>query len=92
MTKSAKGIWERSRRYSKGNSDLVNAKGSSDGTPLHFVVAKNNTKMVELLLAEGAYVNAEDVYGATPLSYAMMGLDDDMQDLLRRHGATAPRI
>ena len=79
-----KGNLRRVKALVRRKPDLVNAKGSSDGTPLHFAVAKGNQKMATLLLANGADVNSKDVYGATPLSYARMNLDGDMEYLLRR--------
>jgi ankyrin repeat protein len=39
-----------------------------------------------LLLANKAEVNAKDLGGMTPLSWAKRRVDKDMVDLLRQHG------
>ena len=42
----------------------VNVKGGfADGTFLHYAVSEDSKKIVELLIAKGAGVNARDVYG-----------------------------
>ena len=40
-------------------------------TPLHFASAKGHKEIAELLIAEGAEVNAKDEDGKTPLDYAI---------------------
>lgn len=39
-------------------------------TPLHFSVLENNLLATEILLREGAFINAKDYLGNTPLHYA----------------------
>ena len=59
----------------------VNAKGQYGRTPLHKAA---NKEIAELLIANGAEVNAMDVLlGWTPLDYA----EGETADLLRKHGA-----
>ena len=58
----------------------MNAKCNVGWTPLHN--AQGN-EILELLIAEGADVNAEDVEGKTPLDYTPF---QKQADLLRKHG------
>ncbi len=53
-------------------------------TPLHYAVEAGHRQIAELLIAEGADVNAMNVYCSTPLDGAR---DDDMKQLLRSRGA-----
>ena len=47
----------------------------------------NLTKeIVELLIAEGADVNAKEKYGETPLNWAILLGQTETADLLRKHG------
>ena len=60
----------------------VNAKTDMfEMTPLHHAVELGNKEIVELLIAKGADVNAKRD-GETPLDWA----DDEIADLLRKHG------
>jgi len=55
-------------------------------TPLH-VAARNNKKAVaELLIAKGAEVNAKTKYGETSLDLAISNGNEELADLLRKHG------
>ena len=47
----------------------MNAKNEGM-TPLHWVAYKGNSEIIELLIAKGAYVNAKDVAGFSPLQHA----------------------
>jgi ankyrin repeat protein len=60
-------------------------------TVLHWAVEKGNVGLVELLLARGAFVNAKDATGRTPLYYTWGGseVDKRIADLLERHGGVA---
>ena len=65
-------------------------------TPLHAAARKGLKKVVELLIHEGADVNAKDDDGDTPLDLALSAWEDDSPevkaakketaDLLRKHG------
>ncbi len=56
-------------------------------TPLHSASGGGHKQTIELLIAKGADVNAEDDEGKTPLDYAIIGKDTETADLLRKHGA-----
>jgi hypothetical protein len=63
------------------NNKLV---GSDGGTPLHYAAHK---EIAELLIANGADVNAQNDYGETPLDYdAWYNSETEIADLLRAHG------
>ena len=70
----------------KGVDVNVNNKlvGSGGGTPLHYATTK---AIAELLIANGADVNAQNDYGETPLDYdAWYNSETEIADLLREHG------
>jgi len=50
--------------------DVNEGEFSSERTPLHNAVSKNNVEAVKYLVFEGADINAEDGDGNTPLYYA----------------------
>ena len=51
-------------------------------TPLQSATSWGHKEIAQLLIANGADVNAKDHNGETPLDYA----DDETADLLRKHG------
>ena len=53
------------------------------GLLLHYAAQLGHKETVELLIAEGADVNAKDFGGTTPLD---MADDKEIADLLRKHG------
>ena len=46
-------------------------------TPLHRAAAFGNEKIIQLLLSTGATVDARDMFGDTPLSWASWSLQPD---------------
>ena len=65
----------------------VNVKGGfADGTPLHYEAANGHTEIAELLLANGADVNAKDIWDKTPLDVAIGRKHPETIDHLRKHG------
>ena len=68
----------------------VNAKGDGGLTPLLYATGGNYKKIVELLIAKGADVNAKDNrLQKTPLDVAIMRKHAEIADLLRKHGGKA---
>ena len=71
----------------KGKSTWINyRKGSSEivFTPLHYAASGNHKEVVELLIAEGADVNAKR---GAPLNAAIITKHTEIAELLRKHGA-----
>jgi len=65
----------------------VNAKEEEEGwTPLFVAVGEGYKKIIELLIANGADVNAKDDVGDTPLDMAIGLEQPETVDLLRKHG------
>ena len=91
-----------------GAADLLRKHGGmmveelrSGMTPLHAAARKGLKEVVELLIHEGADVNAKDDDGDTPLDLALSAWEDDSPevkaakketaDLLRKHGGKMSR-
>lgn len=69
---------------------LVNARANPwKETPLHCAVDHRHREVVELLIAKGADVNAEDISRQTPLHEAAIRGHEEMVRLLLAHGADA---
>ncbi len=51
---------------------LVNARNAYGWTPLHYTAERGGTKMIDLLLAKGAYVNALDIDSDSPLDVILL--------------------
>ncbi|HUU17930.1 MAG TPA: ankyrin repeat domain-containing protein [Sedimentisphaerales bacterium] len=60
---------------------------SRPGTPLLSAVSRGHREVVNLLLVNGANVNAKDNDDRTPLSLAKDKGYEKIVELLRRHGA-----
>jgi len=59
-------------------------KRNNNWTPLHFAVANNGRKMVELLIARGADAAVKDVKGYSPLDYARLRDYQRMVEILEK--------
>jgi ankyrin repeat protein len=70
----------------------VNARTHDGMTPLHTATALGYKDLVELLLANDADVNAKDSSGRTPLGFALLHKNNEMAELLRKHGGFAEEI
>jgi hypothetical protein len=55
-------------------------------TPLHIAAEEGHKEIAELLIAEGADVNAKDDRGETSLDWAEETNNKEIADLLRKHG------
>jgi ankyrin repeat protein len=60
-------------------------------TPLHYAAGGQNTRIVELLLARGAGLDAESPNGTTPLMLAAQTAPESTVELLLRRGADPKR-
>ncbi|RHZ49640.1 uncharacterized protein CDV56_102667 [Aspergillus thermomutatus] len=65
----------------------VNAKTTSEATPIIVAAARNHAEIVKILLRRGAAVNVVDHYGWTPLYGAAQNGNMDLVKLLLTHGA-----
>ena len=81
----------------------VNARGKDKLTALHCAAAQGHQPMVQLLIREGANVDAEDMDGWTPLHWAskkrhdimkprMLTLKDESSTLLRQFAAKQEEV
>ena len=75
------------------NGADVNEKNEFSRTPLHGAVLESDNEIVEFLITKGANVNVFDRWKKTPLDYATdsnsqdQDADEEVVDLLRKHGA-----
>ena len=66
----------------------VNASNFAGWTPLHRAAIKGHTQIIQLLIANGADVNAKhDAFGTTPLHYAAEEGHKKIAELLITKGA-----
>jgi hypothetical protein len=71
-----------SRMFDAGCS--MNGRDDFGMTPLHLAA---NDRVAEFLIKDGAYIDAKDGRGYTPLRVMEMAGRQDVIDLLKRHGA-----
>jgi ankyrin repeat protein len=64
----------------------VNAKDDGGVTALQLAAFGGHKEVAELLIAEGADVNAKAGDGSTPLDWAIKRRRTEIADLLRKHG------
>ena len=69
------------KQHLAAGADLSAKNGDFSLTPLH-----RTKEIAELLIAEGADVNAKEKYRETPLNWAILLGQTATADLLRKHG------
>jgi ankyrin repeat protein len=74
------------QRMLRSDRTLVKEKGWSDTAPLYLAALNNCTEVAELLLHNGAKVNARSKEGATPLHIAAQKGNLRLSKILRAHG------
>jgi ankyrin repeat protein len=75
----------------RGSDASAVARNPMRVQPLHSAAAARNLEVARLLLDAGADPNAEQQGGLVPLDAALQNRDEELQALLRWHGARASR-
>ncbi|HUU16095.1 MAG TPA: ankyrin repeat domain-containing protein [Sedimentisphaerales bacterium] len=70
-----------------GLDTWLEASLTNTTTPLHSAAEKGHKDIAELLVANGADVNAENKWGETPLQQAKEKGHTEIAEILRKHGA-----
>ena len=79
--------WHRSPLNPFNHSSVVNETNQAGQTSLHIVAMKGDKKHAEVLISNGANLNAQQKYGGmTPLDVANYEKKPKIADLLRKHG------
>jgi len=68
-------------------ADVSAANNKIKYTPLHYATIHGHKEIVVFLITEGADVNAKNDDGKTPLNRAIESDEEDIINLLRKHGA-----
>ena len=71
------------KQHLAAGTDVDTRDDAYGWTALHWAAVENNKELAELLVANGANVNARDKAGDTPLDLAFK---TGIADLLRKHG------
>ncbi len=81
------GKFDAVKKMLKEDPDLVNAIDSDGLTPLHLAAEYGHRQIVELLLQEGADINAKSGFKRTPLHFAASSGHDEIVSLFIEKGA-----
>ena len=82
-----KGDIQTVRALIKSNPNLVFDKDIYDTTPLHWAAKNGHRDVAELLVTNGANVNARNKYGDTPLHFAATAGSTEVVNVLLDQGA-----
>ena len=66
---------------------LISMQKTRGDTPLHEAAYHGQTEVLELLLKQGADINAKDRFGKTPLHWAAKNGKTEVVELLLKNGA-----
>ena len=77
---------EADKQHLAAGTDVNGLGIHGDATPLYWAADGRHPEIVELLIANGADVNAKSVILGTPLDYAIKRKHTETADLLRKHG------
>lgn len=84
---AALGLADKVKDLLAADPALVKVQNGDNGTAMHWAARTGKQDIVELLLAAGSDINAQDRSGATPLQYAVSYKQDQMAEFLRKKGA-----
>ena len=65
----------------------LDLQDENEFTALHYAALRNEPKIVNMLLLEGANPNKENMFGMTPLHYAAENINPEMMEILLHRGA-----
>ena len=84
---------DRARTLLAENPEYIHARDEEGRTPLHCLYwgTLHGAEMIELLIAHGADVKAQDNAGRTPADQMLQTGRRDLADVLRRHGGDSFR-
>jgi len=80
-------VWESNLRAAGTQDQPISPGNLGDVNPLHAAARAGGLTLVELLLQNGAHIDSRDVFGRTPLMYAVLFDWPEVAKLLLRRGA-----
>jgi ankyrin repeat protein len=76
------------KRLLATDTSCISLKDASGNSPLHLAAASGSLPITELLLSEGADINATNTELNTPLHAAIQNGRDEVSNLLIKYGPT----
>lgn len=80
-------VWESNLRSGGTQDQPISPGNLGEVNPLHAAARAGGLTLVELLLQNGAHIDSRDVFGRTPLMYAVLFDWPEVAKLLLRRGA-----